>query len=133
MRYGGIGELEVWRHCKDKGLRAIFAPRFDSKYDLVVESKKVDVKTRCGKVPLSNDFYLNVQAEHASADKDILTFCYMNERTGEIKVLGALSIEEFLSRATLKRQGQKEPNGFTYHCDTFVIHPGQLRPIEEVV
>jgi hypothetical protein len=133
MRYGGIGELEVWRHCKDKGLRAIFAPRFDSKYDLVVESKKVDVKTRCGKVPLDESFYLNVQAEHASADKDILSFCYLNETTGEIIVLGALSIEDFLMKAELKRKGQVEPNGFAYRCDTFVIHPSQLKDIEEVV
>jgi len=133
MRYGGVGEIEVFKYCKDKGLKAKFAPRFDSKYDLIVESKKVDVKTRCGKAPLSPLFFLNVQAEHASADKDVITFCYYNETSGAIQVLGALPLDEFLTKAQLKRQGDRESNGFTYYCDTFVIHPNQLKAIEEVV
>lgn len=132
MRYGGIGEIEVFKYCKDKDLKAKFAPRFDSKYDLLVESKRVDVKTRCGKVPYSPIFFLNVQAEHASADKDVIAFCYLNESEGDIVVLGALSLEEFLTKAQLKRKGETEDNGFSYHCDTFVIHPNQLKPIEEV-
>lgn len=133
MRYGGIGEIEVFKYCKSKGLHAKFLESFDAKYDLLVESKKVDVKTRCGKVPLSPSFFLNVQAEHASADKDIITFCYLNETTGDIQVLGALTLSEFLHEAKLKRLGDTEPNGFAYHCDTFVIHPSQLKPLEEVI
>ena len=133
MRYGGIGEIEVFKYCKSKGLHAKFLESFDAKYDLLVESKKVDVKTRCGKVPLSPSFFLNVQAEHASADKDVIIFCYLNESNGDIQVLGGLTLSEFLHEAKLKRLGDTEPNGFAYHCDTFVIHPSQLKPLEEVI
>jgi len=113
-------------------LRACCAPSFSSKYDLVIESKKVDVKTRCGKVELSNEFYLNIQAEHASADKDVIIFCYLNERTGQVQVLGGLTMTELLTKAKLKRKGETEPNGFSYKCDTFVIHPTQLKDISDV-
>jgi len=125
--------MEVFKYCKSKGLHAKFSERFDAKYDLLVENKKVDVKTRCGKVPLSPSFFLNVQAEHASSDKDVIIFCYLNETNGDIQVLGALPLDEFLTKAQLKRQGDRESNGFTYYCDTFVIHPNQLKAIEEVV
>jgi len=125
--------MEVFKYCKSKGLHAKFSERFDAKYDLLVENKKVDVKTRCGKVPLSPSFFLNVQAEHASSDKDVIIFCYLNETNGDIQVLGGLTLSEFLTKAKLKRQGDRESNGFTYYCDTFVIHPNQLKAIEEVV
>lgn len=133
MRYGGIGEVEVFKYCKSKGLRARFAPRFDSKYDLIVECMKVDVKTRCGKVPLNDNFYFNIQAEHASSDKDAVVFCYLNESTGDIKVVGALTMQDLLTRAKLKRMGEHEPNGFVYHCDTFVIFPAQLKKVEQCI
>jgi len=82
---------------------------------------------------LSPSFFLNVQAEHASADKDVIIFCYLNESNGDIQVLGRLTLSEFLTKAKLKRLGDTEPNGFAYHCDTFVIHPSQLKPLEEVI
>ncbi len=109
-------------------LKDIFSP-----FDILCNGKRIDVKTRCGNVPLKGNYLLNCQAEHISIDKDVIAFCYFNEESLVVEVLGGLEVNNIPGIAELKRKGVGESNGFVYKCDTFVVRPESLLKLEELI
>lgn len=128
------GEMAFMKHCEEKGLKSRFTRNRMQRWDITVQGKKVDVKTMRTCSPLSSDFNIDLSSAQVSLESDIYAFVFYNEKKKKFTVAGALPRDEYLKKAVLKREGEKERQGdFAYSCDTFVVKVSELKPIEKIV
>lgn len=131
---GVKGEMAFMQHCKEKGLKARLTRNRMQRWDVTVQGMRVDVKTMRTCFPINSDYNVDLSSAQASLENDIYAFVFYNEKKRRFTIAGALPREEYLKKAVLKREGEKERQGnFTYSCDTFVIKVSELLPIEKIV
>ncbi len=128
------GEIAFVKHCKEKGLKSRLTKNRMQRWDVTVQGKKVDVKTMRTSFPVTSEYNVDLSSAQASLESDVYAFVFYNQRERSFTVAGALPREEYLKKAALKREGEKERRGnFTYSCDTFVVKVSDLLPIEKIV
>ena len=128
------GEIAFVKHCEEKGLKSRLTRNRMQRWDVTVQGKKVDVKTMRTAFHVNGEYNVDLSSAQASLDSDVYAFVFYNEREKKFTVAGALPREDYLKKAVLKREGEKERGGnFTYACDTFVVKVSDLLPIEKIV
>ena len=129
---GDLGEEYFRQMCLSKGILA--EKEKDSlDWDFNVCGKHVDVKVLRNNFGPKGDYNVNVRALQVTPYIDVFAFLFFNMTTGEHSFAGAMTKDEFLARSTLKRAGERNPNGFCYHCDTYVIAVNQLKSLENTL
>jgi|TARA_Y100000034_G_C6828247_1_gene373636 hypothetical protein len=100
-------------------------------YDLIDDSKKIDVKTKvCSSKPL--DFYeCSIAATSTHQDCDEYIFVRILEDNTIAWVLGSISQKEYFKKSTIRQKGDKDKsNNFIFKADCYNLSIDQLNKLE---
>lgn len=121
---GALGEVVV--RDAFKGLQA---NTYD--YDLILNSKTVDVKTKrfaSWRTP-NRDWNLNVSDYNAKQRCDYYCFVGVTYDLSAVYIFGFITKEDFIRKSKFRRKGEVDPNGdgvWTFKCD---CHNIQVRDL----
>jgi len=106
--YGALGEVIVHDFLKENGRSVRFDNTAD--YDLLVNGKKVDVKTRRTTVPPIQSFNCSISAHNPNQKCDIYVFARVSEDKKTGWICGWVMKDEFFKKAKFFKAGQKDPS-----------------------
>lgn len=120
--YGALGEIVVHEYFKDK-YKCDFNSTFD--YDLIIEGKKVDVKTRKAKgIPRGK---CGIPAFNPNQKCDYYFFTNVSYDYKTAYIMGYISKAAFFKLAQFKKKGDLDEDGiFVFKSDSYVIYYNQL-------
>lgn len=105
--YGALGEVIVHDYLESNDRVVKFDNTAD--YDLIVNGKTVDVKTKRTTVPPIQTFNCSISAHNTTQKCDFYIFARVNENQREGWICGWIAKEEFFKRAKFFRKGQADP------------------------
>jgi len=105
--YGALGEVIVHDYLESTGRRVKFDNTAD--YDLIVNGRKVDVKSKRTTVPPLPSFNCSISAHNTAQKCQIYIFARVNESRKEGWICGWIPKDEFFKRAKFFRKGQTDP------------------------
>ena len=120
--YGALGEIIVHDYFKDKYV-CEFNSTFD--YDMIINNKKVDVKTRKAKgIPRGK---CGFPAFNPNQKCDYYFFANVSYDFKTGYIMGYVSKDDFFKLAVLKKKGDLDDDGkFIFKSDSYVIYYNQL-------
>ena len=122
--YGALGEVLIFDFFKDKGLDVDFTSTYD--YDLIIESYKIDVKTKRTTVK-PKDFYLCSISNWNTRQKcDFYFFVRILENLKTGYLLGFKSKSDFFKESTFNKKGSPDINGWTFKDDGYNLKISSL-------
>ena len=103
---GALGEVIVCGYCSGEQ-----ANTYD--YDLIIESYKVDVKTKVysSRYTPNENWNMNVSAFNTKQKCDMYCFVGVSEDYRECYIYGFVHKADFYERAVFGKKGEKDPNG----------------------
>lgn len=115
--YGALGEVVI-RDC--------FGGRIvgDFDYDLIIDSLRVDVKTKKTTVRPRPEY--NCSVVHLNQDCDYYLFVRILSDLTKAYLLGYLSRDEMRQKATFNRKGEIETHIFNFRADCYNVRVDKL-------
>jgi len=115
--YGALGEIIVQDYFKSIGKNVSYEGNYD--YDLIIESKKIDVKTK--KVLKLNTEYVlaSVSAYNTKQQCDFYFFCQVSCDKSKGWILGYKSKSDFFEQAFFRKKGDVDEDGFVFKGDCY--------------
>ena len=101
-----------------------------SDYDLIIQGKKIEVKTKRTTVKPEKDFLCSVANFNASQDADYYFFVRIDESYRIGYMLGYYPVEKFKEDSFFKKAGEKDINGWTFKKDCYNLKIEQLIPFK---
>ena len=98
-------------------------------YDFISRGKNIEIKTKVVTTPPCSHHNVNVSGANPRQKADFYVFACVLRNHSIGWLVGWLGCDEFFNIATRKKQGDTEPNGFEYKCETWVVQISQLREI----
>lgn len=109
---------------------------FDNGVDLILNNKKVDVKTMGRTVEMRDYFVHNFIALQLNYDVDILIFCSFNKRTNKLTICGFINKNDLHEKARFFKKGEErrrsDGSTFKLFTDLYEIPQSQLEPINSI-
>ena len=105
--YGAIGEVIVHDYLTESGRSVKFDSTKD--YDMIVNGRKVDVKSKRTTVPPIQSFNCSISAHNTTQMCDEYIFVRVHENKREAWILGRKQKSDYFSVAKFYRVGQKDP------------------------
>jgi hypothetical protein len=102
----------------------------DYEYDIVYNNLTVDVKTKRRTVAAKPRYEASIPDFNPDQDCDLYYFISIRTNTDYrvVDLMGYISPEEYHSRATFRREGEKDPdNGFVFSADCYNLEYGELQ------
>ena len=115
--YGALGEIIVYDHFKKVGNNVDYNGNYD--YDMVINSKKIEVKTK--KVArLNTEFVLaSVSAHNTRQECDFYFFCQVSSDKSKGWLLGYKSKFDFFEQSFYRKKGDIDEDGFVFKGDCY--------------
>jgi hypothetical protein len=101
---GLLGEMKVHQAF---GIPFEFGQGFDGGFDMVLNDKKVDVKTMGRNVNMKPDYVHNFIGLQKHFKCDIYIFTSLNKKTSEVTICGWVTKEQLFERAEKFKKGTK--------------------------
>ena len=106
-------------------------------YDMVVNKKKIEVKTKRRTVKPKLNYEVSVAQTSRHQKPDIYVFTsvtYKQEKPFEVVILGYLEYDQFIESATFVPKNKLDTsNGFKCHANMYNLTHDQLKPINELL
>ncbi len=100
-------------------------------YDLVLNGKRIDVKTKRCNTPPKTYYDCSVAAHGSKQDCDSYVFVRIKIDGTRAWVLGEIDKRDFYKNATHHRRGDIDPdNGFVFKADCYNLAISELQDIE---
>jgi hypothetical protein len=115
--YGAIGEIVVFDFFTKKGLNVVFESTYD--YDMTIENKHIDVKTKRTTVVPKPNYLCSVSAFNTRQKCDYYFFVRVNVNMKECYLLGFKAKDEFFDQATFNKKGSKDVNDWIFKDDCY--------------
>lgn len=98
----------------------------DEGFDITIDGKTYDVKTR-----VSKDAGLNLRCfiPAATLEKDVYGYIFVTKCGDAFYPCGFISKEDFVRKAVFGRKGEMLRTGY-FKTDTYHLHPSELSPME---
>ena len=107
---------------------------FDDGEDLVINSKKIDVKTMGRKTDVRPYYTNNFLTLQDKFNTDIYIFCSLNKRNQELTICGWITKQEFKSKRTFFKKGsirtRSDQSTFKTFADLYEIDMKALNNID---
>lgn len=122
--YGALGEIIVFDYFKSIGKKVDHSSSYD--YDLILENKKIEVKTKkVFKVDVNN-VKATVAASNTHQDCDYYFFTQVLSDMSKGYILGYKSRKRFFEEAAFKLEGDVDDNGFIFKADCYNMSVNEL-------
>lgn len=109
---------------------------FDGGYDLIINNKKVDIKTMGRTVPVKEHYVHNFIGYQLKYEVDYLLFLSYNKRNNIMTICGYIPKDEFLIKANFYPRGAKRTrdDGTSFYSKAPLYEIGQndLYPINNI-
>ena len=127
--YGAIGEVIslgfFQAHCETVN----YVGSYD--YDLIVNGKKVDIKTKKVNNPPQPNHNATIPAVNTKQQTDIYFFVYVLSDKSKAFLVGWLNKESFFEVAELKKEGEFDgKTSFQYRADTYSTTLSKLNRVQ---
>lgn len=100
-------------------------------YDLVLDGRRIDVKTKRCNTPPKTHYDCSVAAHGSKQDCDSYVFVRIKIDGTRAWVLGEIDKRDFYKNATHHRRGDVDPdNGFVFKADCYNLAISELQDIE---
>jgi hypothetical protein len=128
--YGALGEVIVHDHLESTGRKVKFANTAD--YDLIVNGRKVDVKSKRTTVPPLQSFNCSISAHNTTQKCDFYVFARVNENKKEAWICGWIPKDEFFKTAKFYRKGQADPKfpSWKFAASCYNLEISKLTPLK---
>ena len=130
---GLIGELTLHR------LLGLTRPKYTSgrlDTDILINNKKVDIKSMARNVYMQDHYVHNFVAYQKDMPSDILLFISINKKSGVVQICGWLEKEKFLNEAIFFDQGDKrerdDGTSFVLRAPLYEIEQNKLNKLNNV-
>ena len=130
---GLIGELTLHR------VLGLTRPKYTSgrlDTDILINNKKVDIKSMARNVYMQDHYVHNFVAYQKDMPSDILLFISINKKSGVVQICGWLEKEEFLENASFFDQGDKrerdDGTSFVLRAPLYEIEQNKLNKLNNV-
>jgi hypothetical protein len=125
--YGAMGEVVVRHYFGETGI-VLNVPCYD--YDLIINNKKVDVKTkRTTVVPLPH-YNCSVSDWNTRQKCDFYYFARVTESLSMAYLLGYIEKAKFYEKAVFKKKGERETPIFCFRGDGYHLPMSSLIKFE---
>jgi hypothetical protein len=128
--YGAIGEVVVADYLKESGRNVKFVSTRD--YDMTVNGRTVDVKTKRTTVPPLQNFNCSISAHNTTQKCDVYLFVRVHESKKEGWILGYMYKDEYFKKAKFFRRGQPDPKfpAWSFAADCYNLEISKLLTIK---
>jgi hypothetical protein len=130
---GLIGELTLHR------VLGLTRPKYTSgclDTDILINNKKVDIKSMARNVYMQDHYVHNFVAYQKDMPSDILLFISINRKSGVVQICGWLEKEKFLNEASFFDQGDKrerdDGTSFVLRAPLYEIEQNKLNKLNNV-
>ena len=130
---GLIGELTLHR------VLGLTRPKYTSgrlDSDILINNKKVDIKSMARNVYMQDHYVHNFVAYQKDMPSDILLFISINKKSGFVQICGWLEKEKFLEDASFFDQGDKrerdDGTSFVLRAPLYEIEQNKLNKLNNV-
>ena len=130
---GLIGELTLHR------VLGLTRPKYTSgrlDTDILINNKKVDIKSMARNVYMQDHYVHNFVAYQKDMPSDILLFISINKKSGVVQICGWLEKEKFLENASFFDQGDKrerdDGTSFVLRAPLYEIEQNKLNKLNNV-
>ena len=130
---GLIGELTLHR------VLGLTRPKYTSgrlDSDILINNKKVDIKSMARNVYMQDHYVHNFVAYQKDMPSDILLFISINKKSGVVQICGWLEKEKFLENASFFDQGDKrerdDVTSFVLRDPLYEIEQNKLNKLNNV-
>ena len=130
---GLIGELTLHR------VLGLTRPKYTSgrlDTDILINNKKVDIKSMARNVYMQDHYVHNFVAYQRDMPSDILLFISINKKSGVVQICGWLEKEKFLENASFFDQGDKrerdDGTSFVLRAPLYEIEQSKLNKLNNV-
>ena len=130
---GLIGELTLHR------VLGLTKPKYTSgrlDSDILINNKKVDIKSMARNVYMQDHYVHNFVAYQRDMPSDILLFISINKKSGVVQICGWLEKEKFLENASFFDQGDKrerdDGTSFVLRAPLYEIEQNKLNKLNNV-
>ena len=130
---GLIGELTLHR------VLGLTRPKYTSgrlDSDILINNKKVDIKSMARNVYMQDHYVHNFVAYQKDMPNDILLFISINKKSGVVQICGWLEKEKFLNEASFFDQGDKrerdDGTSFVLRAPLYEIEQNKLNKLNSV-
>ena len=130
---GLIGELTLHR------VLGLTRPKYTSgrlDSDILINNKKVDIKSMARNVYMQDHYVHNFVAYQRDMPSDILLFISINKKSGVVQICGWLEKEKFLENASFFDQGDKrerdDGTSFVLRAPLYEIEQNKLNKLNNV-
>jgi hypothetical protein len=124
---GALGEVLVYDYYTARGLSVTIEQHKD--YDLIVEGRKVDVKTKRTSVVPRPDYLCSIAAYNIRQRCDFYYFVRVLEDYSKGYLLGYKDKGHYFANARLAREGEKDVNGWRFKADCYNLEISKLEPL----
>ena len=122
--FGAIGEVVVADYYENF-YEVDRQSTFD--YDLVIDGRKVDVKTKKTTVVPKSYYLCSISNWNVNQKCDFYYFCRVQKDLSNVYLLGSISKERFFEQATFNKKGEFDGDtGFTFKDDCWNIEIEKL-------
>jgi len=127
--YGALGEVIVHDYLESTDRVVQFDSTAD--FDMTVNGKTVDIKTKRTTVPPLPDFSCSIAAFNTRQKCDHYIFARVSEDKQTGWILGYMPKEEYFKRAKFRRKGQKDPKfpAFKFTADCYNLEISKLKSL----
>jgi len=127
--YGALGEVIVYDYFEEND-RVV---KFDSTpdFDMIVNGKTIDVKTKRTSVPPLTSFNCSISAHNTTQKCDYYVFVRVSEDKKTGWILGYMSKSEFFKKAKFNREGQEDPKfpAWKFAADCYNLEISKLKSL----
>ena len=130
---GLIGELTLHR------VLGLTRPKYTSgrlDSDILINNKKVDIKSMARNVYMQDHYVHNFVAYQKDMPSDILLFISINKKSGVVQICGWLEKEKFLENASFFNQGDKrerdDGTSFVLRAPLYEIEQNKFNKLNNV-
>lgn len=114
--FGALGEIIAHDYLTYHGKSSAIAGNYD--YDLIVESTKIDVKTKRTTVTPKGHYNCSVADYNTSQNCDYYLFCRIKEDLSKGYILGFVEKSLFYEQAEFKTKGEYD-GAFEFKADCY--------------
>lgn len=120
--YGALGEILV----RDFFGNAVNSTEATYDYDMIINGRTVDVKTKRTTVIPKPHYFYSIAAYNTRQKCEHYIFCRIFEDFSKGFLLGYRQKEYFFRNSIFKRKGEMDTNGFKFKSDCYNLPIGKL-------
>ena len=133
QKIGLIGQLTIYDllNIEPQKFRS---SGFDGGYDLILNNKKIDIKTMGRKVKMKDHYVHNFIGLQKEYENDLYIFCSYNKTTEMLEICGWISKKDFFEKCKFYKKGTKryrdDGTFFPTKADLYEIENSKLISIK---